>query len=260
MIRDMLKLLKYSDLIITWTNRAIQTRYKQSILGGLWIIIQPVASVTVYTVVFTLFVPVDTGKTPYIVFSYVALVPWNLFSSTLNDMAGSIVDNMQLITKIYFPREVLPLSSLLARLLDFFVSYTILFILLIYFKIEIFPLGLLFLPLILVIQIIFMFGLGLGLAALNVFYRDVKPVLGLGIQLWFYASPIIYPLTLVPERLKPFYFLNPMAGILESYRAIFLNGELPGSNLIISAISSLVIYIFGYWFFKRVEFQFADII
>ncbi len=260
MIGYMIKLLRAKDLLITWTNRIIQTRYQQSVLGGLWMLIQPVASVAVFTIIFTFFVPIDTGKTPYLVFSYAAMVPWNLFSSALYDMTSSLVDNMHLITKIYFPREVLPLSSLLARLIDFFVSYAILFILILYFRIQIFPVGWLFLPLILIIQIILIFGLGLGLAAMNVFYRDVRPILGLVIQIWFYASPIIYPYSLVPEVVRPYYFLNPMAGILESYRAILLNGTLPGSYLFVSAVIALAIFGIGYWFFKRVEFQFADII
>jgi lipopolysaccharide transport system permease protein len=260
MIRDTINLINARDLIITWTNRIIKTRYQQSILGGLWILIQPVSSVVVLTIIFTLFIPVDTGKTPYIVFSYVALVPWNLMTGALQDMTNSLVDNMQLITKIYFPREILPLSSMLARLFDFFIAYVILFILVAYYKIQLFPGVWLFLPLIMTIQIILMFGLGLGLAAMNVFYRDVKPLLTLVIQIWFYASPIIYPLSLVPEKLRFIYFLNPMAGILESYRAILVYGTSPGSYLLISSVIALATFVLGYWFFKRVEFQFADVI
>jgi len=260
MIEYIRKLIKSKDLLITWTNRIIQTRYQQSILGSLWILIQPISSVAVFTIIFTLFVPIDTGNTPYLVFSYAAMVPWNLFSSSLGDMTSSLIANMNLISKIYFPREILPLASLLARLIDFFVAYLILFILILVYKIQIYPVGLLFLPLILLIQIILTFGLGLGLSAMNVFYRDVSPVMGLILQIWFYASPIIYPFTLVPDQLKPYYFITPMAAIVESYRAILLNGTLPGPYLIVSAVIAIVIFALGYWFFKRVEFQFADII
>lgn len=260
MIRDAIKLFKMSDLIVTWTSRILKTRYQQTVMGGLWILIPPVTSAIVFTAIFTLFVPIETGETPYIVFSYAALVPWNLFAGSLADMTGSLIDNMQLITKIYFPREILPLSSLLARIIDFLVSYSILFILILYFRIEINLVGWLFLPLILAIQITFTFGLGLAMAAMNVFYRDVKPILSLVIQMWFYASPIIYPISMVPEKFRLIYFINPMAGILESYRAVLIDGTLPGSYLLISATIALVTLVFGYWFFKRVEFQFADII
>lgn len=260
MIRDTIKLIKMSNLIVTWTNRIIKTRYQQTVMGGLWIIIPPVASAIVFTTIFTLFVPIETGGTPYMVFSYAALVPWNLLAGALGDMTGSLVDNMQLITKIYFPREILPLSSLLARIIDFLVSYSILFVLILYFRIQINPVGWLFLPLILAIQIIFIFGLGLSMAAMNVFYRDVKPILALVVQMWFYASPIIYPISLVPETLRLIYFINPMAGILESYRAVLIDGTLPGPYLLVSAVIALATFVLGYGFFKRVEFQFADII
>ncbi|MEW5815633.1 MAG: ABC transporter permease [Spirochaetota bacterium] len=260
MIKEIIKFLKTRELILTWTNRILKARYQQSVLGGLWMVIQPVASVLVLTIVFTFFIPVDTGKTPYLVFSYAALVPWYLLTGALNDMAGSMVENMQLITKIYFPREILPFSAMLARLVDFLVAYGILFGLILYYKIQIVPIAWLFLPLILSVQIILMFGLGLALSAMNVFFRDVKPLLGLVIQIWFYASPIIYPLSMIPERFRSFYFLNPMAGILESYRAVLIHGTLPGPYLLFSAAIAVLVFVAGYWFFKRVEFQFADII
>jgi lipopolysaccharide transport system permease protein len=248
------------DLLWTWTGRIIRARYQQSVLGWLWVIIQPVTTVAVFTVIFTLFVPVNTGNTPYVVFSYVALIPWMLIANSLPDMANSLVSNMQLVTKIYFPREILPLSSLLARLLDFMIAVGLLVVLIIYFRIPIFPVGWLFLPIILIIHLMLIIGLGLILAASNIFYRDVGPLLGLGIQLWFYASPIVYPVTLVPEWLRPYYFMNPVAGILEAYRAVFLYQSLPGLYLFNSGLLSLFLLLTGYWFFKRVEFQFADIV
>jgi lipopolysaccharide transport system permease protein len=247
-------------LLWAWTGRTIRGRYQQSILGWFWAIVQPAALVAVYTVIFTRFVPVDTGEMPYIIFSYVALVPWTLFASSLADMSNSLVQNMNLVTKIYFPREVLPIAAMLARLLDFGVAAGLLVILIVVYRVPIFPMGWLFLPLILAIQLALALGLGLTGAALNVFTRDVQPLLALIIQLWFYASPIIYPVSLVPERFRPLYFLNPMAGILEGYRDVLLNGRLPGAYLVPSAAISLVVFVIGYWFFKRVEFLFADII
>jgi lipopolysaccharide transport system permease protein len=256
----MKRLYDARDLLIAWTSRSLRARYQQSALGWLWAIIQPAAQVAIFAVIFTLFVPVDTGGTPYIIFSYVAMAPWAFLSASLPDMSNSIVGNMSLVTKIYFPREVLPIASMLARLIDFGVAGSLLIILILFFHVPILFTGLLLLPVVLLIQMVLIAGLGLALAGANVFYRDVSSLLSLVIQLWFYASPIIYPVSLVPERLRIFYFLNPMAGILEAYRDVLIYARLPGSYLIISAGVSFAILLIGYWFFKKVEFQFADIV
>jgi len=260
MLASAQQLYQYKDLVQAWTKRSISGRYQQSILGGLWIIVQPLATVIIFSIIFTYFVPVDTGEIPYPIFSYVAVVPWLFLASSLGDMTSSLVGNMNLITKIYFPREILPVSSMLARLVDFFVGMGLLVILIILLDVPIFPVGWLFLPVILVIQLGLITGLGLIFSAANVFYRDASSVLALGIQLWFYASPIIYPITMVPENLRPLYNLNPMAGILESYRAVLLYQSFPPPSLIVSAVISLIIFVFGSWFFKRKEHQFADIV
>lgn len=248
------------DLLWTWTARNIRARYQQSVLGWLWAIIVPLAQVLVFSVIFTFFVPVDTGDVPYVVFSYVAVVPWTLLASSLTDMTGSLIANMALVTKIYFPREVLPIAAMFARIMDFGIAAGLLLILIIIFRVPVWGVSLLFLPVILLVQIALIVGLGLACAALNVFYRDVQSFLTLGLQLWFYASPIIYPVSYVPERFHFWYFLNPMAGILQAYRDVLLHGSIPGSYLAVSAIVSSVIFIAGYWCFKRLEFLFADIV
>ena len=260
MITQARQLIKARDLIWAWTARTLRGRYQQSVLGWFWAIVQPVATVAIFTIVFTRFVQVDTGGVPYILFSYTAVVPWTLVSMSVTDMAMSLVQNMNLVGKIYFPREVLPISVLLARLVDFGISFVLLAILVIVYQRPVSLTGLLYLPLILGIQLALILGLGIGSAALNVFYRDVDPLLKLGIQIWFYGSPILYPISLVPAQWQWLYFLNPMAGIIQSYRDILIDGTLPGSYLLPAAIVSFVIFILGYWFFKRVEFQFADII
>jgi len=260
MISTMSDLFRARDLLWSWTIRTIRARYQQSILGGLWMIIQPVATVAIFTIIFTRFVPVDTGGIPYVVFSYVAVIPWTFLSSSLTDMATSLVQNLSLVTKIYFPREALPLAAMLARLLDFAIAAVVLVVLILIYQVPIFPIGWLYLPLILLIQIGLVLGVGLLLASLNVFFRDVQSFLTLGIQLWFYASPIIYPVDLVPSQWISLYYLNPMAGILEAYRAVLLYQKFPGESLIIAGLESLVLLILGYWFFKRVEYKFADII
>lgn len=253
-------LLKARDLLLAWTVRNIRGRYQQSALGWLWAIVQPAGTAIIFSIIFTQFVTINTGDTPYILFSYTAMVPWMLFATSLSDMIPSIVINMDLVKKIYFPREVLPIAAMLARLMDFGVASVLIVILLIIFKAPFFPLGWLYLPIILAIQILLILGVGLAGAASNVFFRDVQSLITLIIQIWFYASPIIYPVEMVPERLQPLYFFNPMAGVISAYRDILLNGRLPGVYLIPSGLVTLILFIFGYWFFKKVEFKFADII
>lgn len=248
------------DLLLAWTARNIRARYQQSMLGWIWAILQPAAQVLIFSVVFTLFVPVDTGDIPYPVFSYVAVAPWAFLAASLPDMADALVANMGLVTKIYFPREILPVAAMLARLIDFGVATLLLVTLMLVYGMPFFPAGWLFLPVILAVQVALILGVGLMCAALNVFFRDVRSLLVLGLQLWFYASPIIYPVTMVPERLRPFYFLNPMAGVIEAYRDVLLYGRLPGTYLAPSALIAVVLFLVGYWLFKRVEFQFADIV
>ena len=257
---QMQELYKTRDLVWAWTIRTLRGRYQQSALGWLWAVVQPVATVAIFAVVFTRIVPVDTGGVPYILFSYAAVVPWTLLATSLTDMAISLVQNMNLVGKIYFPREALPIAALLARLADFSISFILLAFLVILFKMPVPPLGILYLPLILLIQLALILGLGIGSAALNVFYRDVDPLLKLVTQVWFYASPILYPLSFVPEKWHWVYFLNPMSGIIAAYRDVLIYNRLPGDYLIPAAIVSLIIFVSGYWFFKRVEFQFADII
>jgi lipopolysaccharide transport system permease protein len=253
-------LLQHREILLAWTSRTIRARYQQSMLGVLWAVLQPAASVAIFTLVFTRFIPIDTQGVPYVVFAYTAMVPWTFFSASLADMVDSLVNNMGLVTKIYFPREILPLAALLARLLDFGIAAAVLAVLIVLYGMPINPLSLALLPVILVTQVALSLGLGLAGSALNVFYRDVRHLIGLGLQLWLYATPIIYPASLVPEALRPLYFLNPMAGIVESYRAVILRGEMPPPYLLLSIAVSAVLLAAGYWFFKRVEFQLADVV
>jgi lipopolysaccharide transport system permease protein len=259
-ISDFLTLYTYRDLLVAWTVRTVRARYQQSVLGGVWAVLQPAATVAIFTIIFTRFVPIDTGGIPYVVFSYSAMVPWLLFSTSITDMVDSLVGNMNLISKIYFPREVLPLAALFARLLDFIIAESILIVLMIYYQMPVFITGWLLLPFILLIQLVLALGIGFLGAALNVFYRDMRHLFVLVLQLWLYASPIIYPVTAVPERFQTLYFLNPMAGIIEAYRAVLLYEQMPGPYLGLSAIISLLILAIGYLFFKRVEPKFADVI
>ncbi len=263
MIADVRNLFSTKDLIMAWTYRIIRSRYQQSFLGGLWAIIQPAATVAVFSLIFTFFIPVDTGGVPYVVFSYVAMVPWTLFSASVSDMVDSLVGNMNLVSRIYFPREALPISCLLARLVDFGIAYMVVILLLVYFRLGVFVQGWALLPLVLLIQLSLALGIGLIGAALNVFYRDVRHIFVLALQLWFYASPIIYPVSVVKSNFPSFYYLyylNPMTGVIEGYRDILLNQQMPGPYLALSACVAVGALAFGYWLFKRVEFRFADVV
>jgi lipopolysaccharide transport system permease protein len=253
-------LYTYRDLLLAWTGRTIRARYQQSILGGLWAILQPVALVFVFTIIFTRFLPVDTGGIPYVVFSYTAMVPWTLFSTSVTDMLDSLVVNMNLVNKIYFPREILPIAAQLARLLDFSIASAMVLVLIIIYRMPVSLGGIVWLPLVLLVQLLLALGLGLIGSALNVFYRDIRHLFALGLQLWLYATPIIYPIKLVPEHVRPFYTLNPMVGVIESYRSILLKAGMPVPELLTSALVAAGVFVVGYWFFKRVEFQFADIV
>lgn len=253
-------LYSHRELLLAWTVRTVRARYQQSALGVLWTVFQPVAQVAIFTVIFTRIVPVDTGDVPYPVFNFTAMVPWLFFSMALTDMVTSLVTNMNLVTKIYFPREILPAAAMLARFLDFLISMVILAVLILLYDLPIQPLGWLVMPLIAVVQMAFTLGIGLIGAALNVFYRDVQHVFTLVLRIWFYACPIIYPVSRISEQYRAIYFLNPMSGILEAYRAVLLYGEMPDATLGTAAIVSFVLLGAGYWFFKRVEFQFADVV
>jgi lipopolysaccharide transport system permease protein len=252
--------LSHRPLLYAWVIRTIRARYKQSLLGGLWAIVQPTVATVIFSLVFTDFVPIDTGGIPYIVFSYAALAPWTFFTTALADMVESLVVNMNLVSKIYFPREILPMAALLARLLDFGIASMLLVALILYFGVPVEPILLLYLPAVLAVQLALTLGLGFMGAALNVFYRDVKHIIALVIQVWLYATPIIYPVQAVPTWLRPYYFLNPMTGIIEAYRNILLRQQAPGSYLLVSLVIAGVILVIGYRFFKRVEFQFADVV
>lgn len=248
------------DLLFAWTSRTIRARYQQSILGILWAIAQPLAMMVVFTVLFTRIIPVNTGGIPYVVFSYAALVPWTLFVSSVTDMTESLVANMNLVSKIYFPRDILVVAVMMARLLDFGIASTILFLLLLYFRFPVFTQLWLFLPVILLIQLCLSLGLGLLGSATNVFLRDIRHLFALALQLWFYATPIIYPVSMIPENLRPFYYLNPMAGIITAYRSVLIYQMPPDSSLLISGAVSLLILITGYAVFKRLEPNFADVV
>lgn len=243
-----------------WTLRGIRSRYKQTAFGGAWAVIQPVSLMVIFTIVFSRFVQIDTGGVPYPVFSYVALLPWTFFSSSLTSAIPSLVENMHLITKVYFPREILPLSQIGARLVDFVIAAVVLLGMVLFYRLGAYPTWL-WIPVILVVQLALSAGIGLLGAAINVFYRDIRHAIVLLVQIWMYATPVIYPISVVPEQYRTLYSLNPMVGLIESYRYVLLDGKSPPMDLLaLSASISLALMVLAYWYFKRVEWLFGDII
>jgi lipopolysaccharide transport system permease protein len=248
------------ELLLAWTQREISIRYKQSVLGGLWAVIQPFSMMLIFSVVFSRFVRVQTDGIPYPIFSYSALLPWTLLTTSINFAVPSLVNNLNLVTKIYFPREILPIASVGAAFLDFLIASIIFIGMLWFYKIPL-KITMLWLPVLLLIQVTLILGIVLLMSALLVFFRDIRFVIPLLTQLWMYATPIIYPLKLVPENLLSFYVLNPMVGLIESYRRITLLGQPPEWNYVsISAVIAIIMFVIGYAYFKRSEGKFADLI
>jgi lipopolysaccharide transport system permease protein len=247
-------------LLWLWTGREVRVRYKQSALGAAWAVIQPLALTLIFTLVFSRLIQVDTGGVPYPVFAYSALVPWTFFATSLAFAIPSLVNNLNLVGKIYFPREILPLANIGAALLDFGIAGLVFVGMMLIYQIPL-TLNVLWVIPLLVIQIVLTVGVTLIGAALIVFFRDVRFIIPLLTQIWMYASPVIYPSTLVPEQWQTLYFLNPMAGIIAGYRSALVLGETPNlPALLLATLVSVVLLLIGYVTFKRTEPLFADLI
>lgn len=255
---DFEELWRYKDLLYFLTVRGIKARYAQSVLGIGWAIIQPLFTTLIFTVVFGGLAKVDSDGMPYILFSYLALWPWSYFSGTLSESANSLVANAGMITKVYFPRLILPLAAIFSKLLDLGISFLILLGLLIYYQVV--PgWELIFLPLLLIQLLLCSLGIGMILSAMAVQYRDVKYALGFIIQLLLYGAPVVYSTTAVPEQYQFLYSLNPMVGVIEGIRAMFLNRPMPWEWIWPGSILALVLFVFGLFYFRRMEKVFADV-
>jgi lipopolysaccharide transport system permease protein len=259
MLKYFRNLLQYRELLYFLVLREVKAKYKQTVLGVAWSILQPLAMMTVFTIVFSFFAKLPSDGAPYAVFAYCALLPWQFFAGVLGKGVGSLLSNQNLVQKVYFPREIIPIAITVSAVVDFVIGGGVFLALLWYYDV---PLGLHSLAIVPVflIQVAFVIGLILVLSPMNVFYRDVGHVLPLLIQIWMYATPIIYPVSLVPERLRTFYFLNPMAGVIDAYRKILLHHAAPDfTSLMFAAAVSLATLVAGLLYFKRVEFKLADV-
>jgi lipopolysaccharide transport system permease protein len=260
LFRNAALLTEYGDLILTLSLHRIKVRYKQSLLGWAWAFLQPLALMAIYTVIFSRVAKMPSEGIPYAIFVYAALLPWTYFSNAIMSSSGSLVSHTQLITKVYFPREILPLTYVFVGLFDFLVASLVLAGLMIYHQTAL-TIYALYLAPILLVETAFVVGFSLILSATQVRFRDIGFAVPLLLQLWMFASPVVYPLSEVPERWRALYLLNPMAGIVESFRRVLLQGLPPDQNSLgLAAIVSFVLLPLAYLFFKQNDATMADII
>lgn len=253
-------MLKHWSLIKNLTLREIKARYKQSFLGFFWIILNPFFQMVIMSFVFSKIMKIRSLTVPYPIFLYAGLLPWIFFANSLNSAMGVLVSNSSLIKKIYFPREILILSTLLAKTFDFFLASIVFLILMIFFKIPFTPFMILLIPIFL-IQFLFTYSLSLFFAAVNLFYRDVQYLFDLILSLWFYLTPILYVVEFFPEKYRLIFKLNPMSVFINAYRQVLLGGGWPSwSSLGIGLGVSLVVYLIAHRIFKKLEGTFADVV
>ena len=261
MLRHLQRLRQYQDLLTQLTLRDIQVRYTQTFLGVAWAVAQPLAFMIILTALKTLiFKETSSEGVPHPIFLYCAMVPWVFFQSALNFSTNSISGNMNLVKKIYFPREIFPIASVLAGVVDFLIASGIFAGMLWYYHLPL-TWGLLWLPLLFLVELAFVLGVAMFTSASNVFYRDVKYLIPLGVQLLFFASPIFYSVDRVPEAIRPWYMLNPMAVVIDGFRRAILHGTGPEPvSLAISGAAAAAGLILAYLYFKHFEARFADLI
>jgi lipopolysaccharide transport system permease protein len=260
LVRDLAKLAQYRDLLYTLSVHRIKVRYKQSLLGGMWAIIQPVSLMLMFTFIFSFVARIPSEGAPYAIFAYTALLPWNYFSTSVSNATGSLVSHAQFVTKVYFPREILPATYVIASLFDLIVASTVLVGLMTYYRVPL-TINVLYVAPIVLIITSFALAISLFLSATQVRFRDIGVAVPLLLQLWLFATPVIYPLSAVPSRFRSVYNLNPMVAVIESFRQVLLRGAPPDfRSLTIAAILSVVLLFLSYVYFKHFETTMADII
>lgn len=253
------ELWHYRDLLYFLTWREISIRYKQTVLGFAWAIIQPLATTLVFTVFLGRMARVPSDNIPYPVFAYLGLLPWMYFANAVTRSGTSLVTNSNLLSKVYFPRLLIPLSGTLSALVDFVIAFAILLVLMLVYHVPI-TLSLLWVAPLMVLTAFAALGVGMWLSALNVQYRDVQHAVPFLMQLWMFATPVVYPVSGIPEKWRLLLALNPLTGIIQAYRDSALNRPLDWRSLGISMAVVAVAMVFGTWQFRRMERRFADIV
>ena len=254
------ELWEYRELLYFLTWRDIKVRYKQTVLGAAWAIIQPFCTMLVFSIFFGRLAKMPSDGIPYPIFSYAGLVPWMFFASGLSQSSNSLVGSANLITKVYFPRLTIPISTVLSGVVDFALSFLVLLAMMLYYGVK--PTwNILWLPLFLLLALVTALGVGLWLSALNVQFRDVRYVVPFITQFWMFATPIAYPSSLLHEPWRTVYGLNPMVGVVEAFRwALLGSSTRPGPIIAVSVIAAVAILIGGAFYFRRMEKTFADVV
>ena len=254
------ELWAYRELLGFLVWRDVKVRYKQTVLGAAWAIIQPFFTMVVFSLFFGNLAGVPSDGLPYPIFSYAALVPWGFFAAGLGSASNSLVGSANLITKVYFPRLVVPIATVLGGVVDFLLAFVVLLGMMLYFGIA--PtLNVLWLPAFLLLALITALGVGLWLSAMNVQFRDVRYIIPFLTQLWLFATPIAYPSSLIPEQWRPLYGLNPMVGVVEGFRWALLGVDsAPGPMIAVSTVAAIALLVSGAFYFRRMEKTFADVV
>ena len=253
------ELWDYRELLYFLTLRDIKVRYKQTALGAAWAVIQPFFMMLVFSLFFGRLAKVPSDGIPYPVFTFCALLPWQLFAHALTESSNSLVANERLITKVYFPRLIVPIAAVLGGLVDFAVAFVILLAMMAYYGI-VPTVAIVTLPAFILLAVMTALAVGLWLSALNVKYRDVRYTITFLIQFWLFATPVAYPSSIVPEKWRALYGLNPMAGVVEGFRWALLGKQPPGALLAVSVGVVIAILLGGLYYFRRMEQEFADVV
>ena len=256
---DLAELWAFRQLLFFLVWRDLKVRYAQTVLGIGWAVLQPLLSVVVFTVIFGHFAKVPSNGVPYALFSLAAVVPWTYFSTAFSGASNSLVASSNLITKVYFPRLVVPLAPVLAGLVDLAIGFVVLAILMTGYRAAPGP-AIWLLPVLVLLTAMTAAGVGAWLAALNIQYRDIKHLVPFLAQIWMYASPVVYPVSLVPEKYRGLYAINPMVGIVEGFRVALLGtGPIPWRLLVVSSATVVTLFVTGAMYFRRTERLFADV-
>jgi lipopolysaccharide transport system permease protein len=257
---DLRELWRYRGLFFFLVWRDVKVRYAQTVLGAAWAILQPVLSMVIFTVIFGRFARIPSDGVPYSVFALAALVPWTYFSTALSGASESLVASTNLLTKVYFPRLVIPFAPVLAGLIDLVIAFTVLLAMMLAFGFVPAASALTLMPILVITMVMTAAGAGCWLSALNLQYRDIRYAVPFLMQVWMFASPIVYPMSIVPERYRLLYALNPMAGVIEGFRSSLLGTTaVPWATIGISLLAGVVFFASGTYYFQRMEDAFADV-